>query len=169
MRNFLFLITLAGVISCQPAKSDIYIETVNAALVDQMIKKATDTIWVSPDSSMEVPPVWVNGLKLSFSEPGTLTYIWYDEQQRITGLVEYQQNILKDSIQFFPNGQRMFSFLFNKKGRTSGPARFYYDDGRVREDGRFENGIKTGVWRSFKPDGKLAMVNEFDRFGNPKR
>ena len=169
MRYLLLLIIPAWAISCQPAKSDIYVETVNLELVLQLIKKAHDSSWISADSIKGTPPVWVSGLRLQFENPADETFIWYDEQKRVTGLVEIKNNVVKDSIQFFLNGQRMFSLLFNNAGKPSGPARYYYEDGRVREDGRFENGIKTGVWRQFRPDGTLEMANEFDRYGNPKR
>ncbi len=169
MRIIFFLILATWFISCKPSRSGVFVETVNAELVSQLIAKAKDTAWMSPITNEKTPGIWVKGLKLTFETPGNTTLIWYDEQDRVTGLVEYKNNVLQDSIHFFSNGQRMFTFLFNKEGKPSGPARFFYEDGRVREDGRFENGIKTGVWRTFKPDGLLEMVNEYDRYGQPKR
>jgi hypothetical protein len=169
MRNIIIGATLLGFYACGPAKSEIQVETVNPALVTQLINQASDSVWIARDSLQNIPPIWVNGLMLQFDESGKKATIWYDEQNRVAGLVEYRQNVLTDSIQFFPNGQRIFRFLFNKDGKPSGPAKFFYEDGRIREDGRFENGIKTGVWRRFRPDGTLDMVNEFDRYGEPKR
>lgn len=169
MHYFFTILWLASIVACSPATSDVYVETVNPELVNRLIAQANDTTGITSGAGEKAPPFWVSGIKLSFDNPLDVTYIWYDEQKRVTGLVEYQQGILKDSIQFFPNGQRIFSFLFNNHGKISGPARYFYDNGRVREEGRFENGIKTGIWRLFRPDGTLDMVNEYDRYGKAKR
>ena len=156
--------------ACQPARSDVYEEMVNATLLQNLINRADSVeILLADSQSVASNPVWIAGKKLFMDGGNTITTIWYDEQDRPTGLVEYVNNRLKDSIMFYPNGQRMFTFLFDKEGRISGPARYYYPDGRVREDGRFEKGIQTGIWREFSAEGKLITTHEYDRYGQKKR
>lgn len=157
---------------CQPARSEIFVEMVNPELVKNLVSQA-DSIAEIPAGSFKMdssrPLLWVRGERLIFSSEAKSTVLWYDEQGKLSGLLEYENNKLKDSIAFYPNGQRMFTLIIDKDGLASGPARFYYPDGRVREDGRFTGGIKTGVWREFNPDGRLVTSREYDRYGKPSR
>jgi hypothetical protein len=158
--------TLAG---CQPARSDIYEEVVNKELLNNLIAKADSTYPIEADSiGLLNNPLWVKGQKLFFSTPGKFSILWFDEQDRLSGLMEYENNQLKDSILFHANGQRMFSILIDKNGKASGPARYYYPDGRVSADGRFEDGEKRGIWRSFKTDGRLEETRDLDKKRIPK-
>lgn len=157
---------------CKPAKSGIFVEMVSAELVKNLLAKADSVVQLpagslKPDSLR--PMVWVRGERLIFSVESKSTVLWYDEQGNLTGMLEYEKDKLKDSIAFYPNGQRMFTLIIDKDGVASGPARYYYPDGRVREDGRFTKGIKTGVWREFNPEGKLETSREYDRYGKPSR
>jgi hypothetical protein len=169
MKPLAILFLLAFFSGCKPARSDIFVEKVNPELVNRLISTSANQSELLPDSIYNPNPLWVRGLLLNFQDSTKSTILWYDEQNRITGMVEYQNGKVKDSLVFFQNGQRMFSLLFNSSGKTSGLARFYYEDGRVREDGRYEDGFRTGIWRQFNPDGKLEETHEYDRYGNLKR
>jgi antitoxin component YwqK of YwqJK toxin-antitoxin module len=169
MKFYIVVLGISLIISCQPARSDVFVEKVNPELANKLIEGSFRQTELSPQSLRSNYPLWIKGLKLDFKDSTKTTHLWYDEQSRITGMVEYKNGLVTDSIEFFQNGQRMFSMLFNAAGKPSGPARFYYENGRVREDGRFEDGRKAGIWRQFNPEGKLEKTNEYDRFGNPKR
>lgn len=169
MKTIFTLLIIAMVLGCQPAVSDIFVEKLNPELVSRLIAGASGQTALSPDTLLPANPFWVRGLRLHFTDSTKSTILWYDEQDRVTGLVEYKNGVVTDSVMFFQNGQRVFSLLFNKEGKLVGPARYYYEDGRVREDGRFENGKKTGIWRHFLPDGRLENTHEYDRYGNQLR
>ncbi|MCU0375771.1 MAG: hypothetical protein MUF24_10725, partial [Chitinophagaceae bacterium] len=158
------------VMGCKPSRSDVFVETVNEALIRQLLQNADSVKPLTPDSlTRKANPLFVTGDYI-FSQAGKVaTKIWYDELGKTTGFMEYQENKLKDSITFFPNGQRMMTLVFNNNGQPEGPARFYYPDGRVKLDGRYEKGIQTGIWREFAPDGRLLVAHEYDRYGNKKR
>jgi hypothetical protein len=162
------LIYLSG---CQPARSDVFEERFSPQLVEELLAKADSNILlVKADSFFTTPPpMWVTGQILTFSETQKSSALWFDEQGRLTGLVETNGKITTDSVAFYPNGQRIFTILLDKDGKPSGPARYYYPDGRVKEDGRFEKGIKTGIWRIFRTDGRLDYTEEFDKYGNKTR
>lgn len=170
--NFLVFTAFAAiwVTACQPSRSDVFVETVNESLITQLMQNADSVKPVNPDSLTRLAnPLFVTGQRV-FSKGGKLeTILWYDELGKTTGFMEYEQTKLKDSITFYPNGQRMMTLLFNSNGQPEGPARFYYQDGRVKLDGRYEKGIQTGIWREFAPDGRLIMAHEYDRYGNKKR
>lgn len=170
--NVLVFTALATLLlaACKPSRSDVFVETVNDALIKQLLQNADSIKPVRPDSLTRLAnPLFVTGDHI-FSQGGKLeTILWYDELGKTSGFMEYEQNKLKDSITFFPNGQRMMTLMFNSNGQPEGPARFYYQDGRVKLDGRYEKGIQTGIWREFAPDGRLLVAHEYDRYGNKKR
>ncbi|HSK13074.1 MAG TPA: hypothetical protein VK907_07640 [Phnomibacter sp.] len=157
-------------LACKPARSDIYMETVNAVLLNNLVAKADSVVDMVADSGMlAANPMLVTG-KVLFSKQDTKTSrLWFDEQNRPAALIEFEKGTLKDSMLFYPNGQRMFTLLFDRDGKPSGPARYYHADGRVRLDGRFENGVQTGIWREFDEDGRLLVTHEYDRYGMKKR
>jgi hypothetical protein len=167
---FPIIIVFILFLACEPATSDINEEVVNQELVKKLIAGA-DSVYDLPTDSgrLAYQPFWVKGQKLVFTATSRSSVLYYDEQGRLSGMLEYEKEKLKDSIAFFPNGQRMFTLIIDKEGKASGPARFYYPDGRVREDGRFTGGIKTGVWREFNAEGRLLKSREFDRYGKPTR
>ena len=169
MKPFAILVLISILTGCQPARSDIFVEMVSPELTTRLISASATQTKLSPDSLKTNNLLWIKGVKLGFSDSAKSTTLWYDEQNQVTGMIEYQNGLIKDSIEFFPNGQRVFTLLFNASGKPSGSASFYYDDGRVRADGRYEEGYKTGIWREFKPDGKLEQTHEYDRYGNLKR
>jgi hypothetical protein len=170
MKSNILISALVMALACQPAKSDVFVEMVNAELLKKLVAGADSVEPVQPDSSrMQQLPLWVKGERLLFSATAKNTVLWYDEQGNLTGMLEYEKGKLKDSIAFHPNGQRMFTLIIDKDGFASGPARYYYPDGRVKEDGRFTKGVKTGVWREFNTDGRLIESREFDRYGKPSR
>jgi hypothetical protein len=166
---FIWLLLLA--IACEPARSDVYPETIDDKIVAKLKQSADSIVPLLLDSiSLSNNPFWVKGECLYFGSAQKTTRLWYDEQGRITGLVEYRGDKLIDSVQFFSNGQRSFTLpLDTLTGLLNGPARYYHPDGRVRQDGRFEKGIKTGIWREFDENGKLETTHEFKANGEKKR
>lgn len=159
-----------SIAACQPSRSDVFVEVVNPSLVQQLVRKADTVIGLVPDTALATTqPFWVRGQRLPISAAAKESVLWFDEMDRLTGLLEFSEGRLTDSIAFYPNGQRMFTLIINKTGKPEGPARYYYPDGRVKLDGRFSDGIQTGIWREFAPDGRLIIAHEYDRYGNQKR
>lgn len=169
--NYKLIWLLLVAIACEPAKSDIYTETVDDQMVANLKQGADSIKTISLDpNSLSSTPFWIKGESLYYGKENKTIRLWYDEQDRISGLVEYRGERLIDSIQFFSNGQRAFTLpLDTLTGLLNGPVRFYHPDGRVRQDGRFEKGIKTGIWREFNEKGKLQTTHEFGSDGVQKR
>jgi len=170
MRISQVIIALIAFVACKPATSEINVEVVNQELVKNLIAGADSVSDLPVDTGrLGLQPFWVKGQRLVFKANSRSTVLYYDEQGKLSGMLEFENEKLKDSIAFFPNGQRMFTLIIDKDGKASGPARFYYPDGRVREDGRFTKGIKSGIWREFNTEGRLLFSREYDRYGNPSR
>jgi len=149
---------------CKPNTSDFEVEMIDSAYVHNLPNVADTSISVSPGNDEKILGV-VKGWKYYVGGNQKEMLLWFDEQGKVVSMTEKRMGILIDSVAFFPNGQRIFRITFDHKGIAEGSAHYYYSDGRIREDGHFSRGIKTGVWRSFDEAGKLTETHEFDRFG----
>lgn len=165
--NTWYTLALAGILlyaGCKPHTSDILVETIDTAYIRQLPKMADSILPAQPDSSMRLLGV-VRGETILMGNGQKSMQLWYDAQGQVVLMTERQLGKLVDSVAFYPNGQRIFRLNFNEKGLADGSAKYFYSDGRVREDGRFVNGIKTGVWRSFDEAGRLLETHEYTSLG----
>ena len=46
-------------------------------------------------------------------------------------------------------------------GKLNGPINLYWDDGRPRLTGKFENNIRIGDWTHFDPEGNIILEEIF--------
>lgn len=56
----------------------------------------------------------------------------------------------------WPDGTRRFEGQLTLSGERDGEWTFYYPDGSRRESGRYEDGLRVGIWRQWHMDGELA-------------
>ncbi len=62
---------------------------------------------------------------------------------------------------WYPSGRPMFEMRY-ADGVAKGLFTSYHDaDGAIAAKGSFENGMRTGVWASYDPSGKLAMRGSY--------
>jgi hypothetical protein len=162
------LVLCALIASCRPATSDIEVEIIDTALVNNLARQADTTVLLSPGPQEQLLGV-VGGYEYRIGGGQKTITLWRDATGKVLLMTEEENNRLVDSVAFYPNGQRIFKLRFNRQGKPDGAARYYYSDGRVREDGRFTNGVRTGVWRQFNEEGRLQMSREYDRYGKPSR
>jgi antitoxin component YwqK of YwqJK toxin-antitoxin module len=45
--------------------------------------------------------------------------------------------------------------------RINGYVKNYYDNGVIQSEGQMQNGLPTGVWKIYDPNGKLNMLGEY--------
>lgn len=160
----LALLMVVFAMACKPNTSDVMVETIDTAYIRQLPNMADTIIPMMPDTSTRLLGV-VRGETIVLGNGQKSMQLWYDVQGQIVLMTERQLGKLVDSVAFYPNGQRIFKLSFNDKGKADGSAKYFYSDGRVREDGRFVNGIKTGVWRSFDEAGMLKETHEYTSLG----
>jgi hypothetical protein len=163
-----FILSIVFLGACRPAESDFWVDAIDTAYVKRLPQTA-DTFF----AAAVVPDAAVLGAATAFTYAigggqKKLT-LYYDAQDRVVLMTEKRYQLTVDSVAFHPNGQRLFQLQLNSKGLADGSARFFYADGRTRSDGRYANGIKTGIWREFKPNGRLQETHEFDRYGHKIR
>lgn len=168
LNSFAALALCALVASCQPATSDVEVETIDTSLVNNMARQADTTLLLPPGPQEQLLGV-VGGYEHRIGGGQKTITLWKDATGKVLLMTEVENSRLVDSVAFYPNGQRIFKLQFNQQGKPDGAARYYYSDGRVREDGRFTNGVRTGVWRQFSEEGRLQMSREYDRYGKPSR
>jgi hypothetical protein len=149
---------------CKPNTSDFEVEMIDTAYVHNLPNVADTTIEVAPGNDEKILGI-VKGYIYRLGGNQKEMLLWFDEQGRVVSMTEKRMGTLIDSVAFYPNGQRMYRISFDHKGVAEGSAHYYYSDGRIREDGHFSRGIKTGVWRNFDEAGILKETHEFDRFG----
>lgn len=167
--TFLFcLATCWWWMGCKPAVSDMVIETVDTAYINRL-PIAADTIFAAALTPDAVTLGAANAVTYQLGGGQKILTLSFDAQSRVVLMVEKRYQTTIDSAAFHPNGQRLFQLGFNADGLADGPARFFYSDGRISADGRYTNGLKTGIWRQFETNGRLKETHEFDRYGKQQR
>ncbi|NND94442.1 MAG: toxin-antitoxin system YwqK family antitoxin [Flavobacteriales bacterium] len=73
-------------------------------------------------------------------------------------------NIIASRI--YEYGKEVGSGIIGRSGRLEGPWEEKYDNGNIKEEGNYENGLRKGKWTFFYPDGKLSQKGSF-RKGKP--
>jgi hypothetical protein len=86
---------------------------------------------------------------------GTLTAILKDSLHNIVGINQTKNGVHIFGAEYFPNGQIKGVLTLNKHGEPDGPAKYYFEDGRIRSFGNWKNGDKVGKWMEYDKDGNL--------------
>ncbi len=63
-------------------------------------------------------------------------------------------------------GKEVGRGIIGSTGRLEGPWKELYENGTVKEEGTYENGLRSGKWRYYHPSGKLSQNGSF-RKGKP--
>ena len=50
---------------------------------------------------------------------------------------------------------------YNKNGKETGVWKFYHDNGKLRDIGKFKNGREIGVWKVYDRNGKLIETRKY--------
>jgi hypothetical protein len=165
--GFFFLMAISFA-CCKPAVSEIIVEVVDTAYIKQLPYLA-DTFFNAPVGDNERILGAANAVEYKIGGNQKELLLHFDATGNVLAMCEKRYGKTIDSVFFYPNGQRMFQLNLDAEGLADGVARFFYPDGRVKEDGRYQKGRKNGIWRHFKEDGKLQYTAEYDRYGNKTR
>jgi antitoxin component YwqK of YwqJK toxin-antitoxin module len=65
--------------------------------------------------------------------------------------------------EYYPNGQSKGSVSLNKQGDIDGKVQYYYQDGRIKLKGQYNNGNETGLWYGYDTSGNLKSVESYGR------
>jgi len=93
----------------------------------------------------------------TYNEQGFLVSAEYYKNNRLNGekRIYYLQNQLE-------RGELKIAQLDTYKDSIlHGPHTAYFSSGKLKENGRYENGLKTGGWESYHPEGQVASRLKF--------
>ncbi|HMP92810.1 MAG TPA: hypothetical protein PKD90_08060 [Phnomibacter sp.] len=164
-----WLLIMGGIQGCEPARSPVMVETVDTSYVQQLAALSDSVKPVSVQSSPMAQALGAStGMDYWHRPSKKQLRIWYNAMGKVCGLEEQKDGIMQDSVAFYENGQRLFTFTFTPQGIKEGPVRYYYPDGRVKTDGWYKANQPTGVWRYFNEQGKLLYSEEYISPGQKK-
>jgi antitoxin component YwqK of YwqJK toxin-antitoxin module len=65
----------------------------------------------------------------------------------------------------YKNGAVIGEGLIKEDGNRDGPWRDYYPDGKIRSEGKYDNGKQVGEWRYYFENGKTEQSGKFNKSG----
>mgnify|MGYP006281872019 CR=1 FL=1 len=74
---------------------------------------------------------------------------------------------VKNAIIYNDQGDKVSEGIVTTDGRRSGKWINYYDDGKIREEGEYNNNSKTGTWKFYDRDGNTVQTGTY-RGGRPE-
>jgi len=89
-----------------------------------------------------------------------ITKVFHDTLGNIMAIMKYENDSLIEGAEYYPNGQIMGKLPERKNGKLDGPVRYYYENGRVRSEGVFKNGLLFGKWKNYSEEGRLISIDD---------
>src|SRR5579863_4711248 len=88
-----------------------------------------------------------------------------DSLKNIVGIVESRKGKYYFSQEYFSNGQLKGKTGFHSPGEGTGPAIYYFEDGRIRSRGEWKNHSQVGEWKNYDENGYLVSVQYYSSDG----
>jgi uncharacterized protein len=67
----------------------------------------------------------------------------------------------------YSKGVIIASGVVNEDGNRHGSWKDFYADGKLRAEGKYENGKQIGIWKYFYPNGQVEQTGKFNKNGKP--
>ncbi|OJW56095.1 MAG: hypothetical protein BGO55_05750 [Sphingobacteriales bacterium 50-39] len=83
----------------------------------------------------------------------TTTVILKDSIGHIVAMRQTRKGINVFVAEYYPNGQLKGKVTLTDSGIDTGPATYYYEDGRVRSEGELRDGSRVGTWKDYDREG----------------
>ncbi len=68
----------------------------------------------------------------------------------------------------YSKGTIIASGIVNEDGNRHGFWKDFYSDGKLRAEGKYENGKQIGIWKYFYPNGQIEQTGKFNKNGKPE-
>lgn len=62
----------------------------------------------------------------------------------------------------YANGILLAQGIFDEQGRKQGMWKYFYEDGTLKEEGKYRNNKKEGTWKYYFPDGTIEQIGDFN-------
>lgn len=86
----------------------------------------------------------------------------YYENGELAGIVIYSNNKIISAAEYYENGQIKGDVPRSVNGKINGQIKYYYENGRVSEEGFSINDKRHGIWKKYDKDGNLILERIFD-------
>lgn len=74
-------------------------------------------------------------------------------------------NVVGEFFDYFPNGSLAFKATM-KKNQLQDSATYFYQNGKIKEEGQYQNNIRIGKWTYYYSNGKVSHIYNFEN-GKP--
>jgi antitoxin component YwqK of YwqJK toxin-antitoxin module len=87
-----------------------------------------------------------------------------DSLENIIGIVIRENGINSFAQEYYANGQLKGKTDF-VPGKIEGPAKYYYEDGRIKSRGEWFDYKQIGEWKDYDKEGYLILIKHYDDNG----
>jgi hypothetical protein len=88
-----------------------------------------------------------------------------DSLKNIVGIVERGKDRNYFSQEYYSNGQLKGKTEFHSPGKVTGPATYYFEDGRISSRGQWKDFRQVGEWKNYDEKGYLVSVQYYSLDG----
>jgi len=81
---------------------------------------------------------------------------------------EYSEQGEVEKSYVYQNGVVAGEGIVREDGNRDGPWKEYYPDGKIRSEGKYDNGKQVGEWKFYHPNGKTEQTGRFNTQGKPE-
>lgn len=64
-------------------------------------------------------------------------------------------------VEYYPDGKLRTRIIYGKEGGRNGAVDYYYENGQENMHGEYANGIQTGDWTWYCPDGSVSVRKKY--------
>jgi antitoxin component YwqK of YwqJK toxin-antitoxin module len=106
-----------------------------------------------------------NTIKVYYNKSAEITIEKYADYYRI-GTIDSTNLLFHGPFTDFDiNGNKVFSGNFSNN-KLEGEGKYFFEDGKVKEQGKYINGVRDSIWTFFHPNGQIEKVINF-KSGTP--
>ena len=80
---------------------------------------------------------------------------------------EFNSDGIVEKSYLYKNGILIGEGIVKEDGDRDGPWKDYYNDGKLKSEGNYDNGKQTGLWKYYHQNGKIEQTGKFNKQGKP--
>src|SRR5450631_2765601 len=89
------------------------------------------------------------------------TFTSYYKGKKTSVVSFHKGGVTGTSSLFYSNGQKNFDQPYDSLGRRDGRFYLWYENGKEKQVGKYEQDNMVGEWRDFYPDGQLQEIENY--------
>lgn len=125
------------------------------------IKAKADTSYTKryPRTDLATATYFIN------ARDSTVTQVMKDNDDVIRQVIIEKNKIRIYFASFYPNGQMVAKYKFDNFGQYSDSSNEYYQNGFLKSEGVYKNGLHIGKWKNYDSTGKYVSTAEYNQNG----